>query len=669
MKQIIFFLLIILLGCSDNNSQKKDVSVIDSKIEDYLEKSQDSRFSKSERQEFTEAAFKIIKKRENDSINRTNYFKVANRYFSLYDLDSYFLTSKEILKLSTNAFDSVQIAKSNQYIGDYYFEIAKKDSAYYFYTKAEKIYGLLRNKESYAKIVLYKAYILLYEKDYLGSEIATIKALDYADDDELLKYECYINLGSSLLGLENYTKALEYSEKALSQLDKLEDDVFYNILLAQTYNNIGLVHLKKQDFKSAALFFNKGLKIKEIKERHPILYSSLLDNLGYTKFKQDDKSSFNYFKSSFKIRNELKSHSGIIKSKLHLAEYYYKEKQFETAVNLNVQGYKLAKKHELNGDVLSALKLLIKNDLANALEYSAEYIELNDRLNKAEREIKGKLARIEFETDEIINEKERLTEQKKVILTISISLMFFAILLYMVLYLRSKQKDLLSKQQQQKVNEEIYKLIIDQKAKIDDVRNLEKNRIAKELHDGILNRLTSTRLNLFVLSKRRDDETIQNCIKYIDDIQNIEKEVRAIAHDLNNEDFTLKNSFKNIISELLDEQDKLFPPKCKYEIDKEIKWDLIDVSVKINLFRILQESLNNCNKYAHAKNIIVKFIEINLNTVCLTIEDDGVGFNVEKTSKGIGLKNISDRAKSIKGDCNIISKKNIGTTINIIFRT
>jgi signal transduction histidine kinase len=62
---------------------------------------------------------------------------------------------------------------------------------------------------------------------------------------------------------------------------------------------------------------------------------------------------------------------------------------------------------------------------------------------------------------------------------------------------------------------------------------LKKNRISQELHDSITGKSTGVRLNLFILKKKQDLNTIQKCLPFMDDIQNIEKEIRQIAHHLN----------------------------------------------------------------------------------------------------------------------------------------
>jgi signal transduction histidine kinase len=114
----------------------------------------------------------------------------------------------------------------------------------------------------------------------------------------------------------------------------------------------------------------------------------------------------------------------------------------------------------------------------------------------------------------------------------------------------------------------------------------------------------------------------------------------------------------------LEEQKTSFEVEVSYTIDENVAWDKIGNAIKINLYRILQEGLQNINKYANAKNILVE-IKGNEENVSLKIQDDGSGFDVNKKSKGIGMQNMISRTHDCKGIIDIQSKKDQGTKIVI----
>jgi signal transduction histidine kinase len=219
----------------------------------------------------------------------------------------------------------------------------------------------------------------------------------------------------------------------------------------------------------------------------------------------------------------------------------------------------------------------------------------------------------------------------------------------------------LLKQQQQKVNEEIYNLMISQQATIEENRVKEKKRIAQELHDGVLGRLFGARLNLDSLNRFSDDESVTSRFNYLAELKNIEQDIREISHDLNREKYVLINNFVAIVSNLLEEQSNSFEADLTSSLDESIQWDKVSNAVKINLYRILQESLQNINKYANAQHIAVEFKKEN-DQIMFKITDDGSGFDVNTKKKGIGLQNMQSRVQECDGTFEIKSRKGKGTT-------
>lgn len=119
-----------------------------------------------------------------------------------------------------------------------------------------------------------------------------------------------------------------------------------------------------------------------------------------------------------------------------------------------------------------------------------------------------------------------------------------------------------------------------------------------------------------------------------------------------------------IVNDLFEEQKKTYKSVLAVTVDSTIKWELVSNSIKINLYRIIQEALQNINKYANANNIKVELKKEEDNLI-LIVSDDGVGFNVKTAKKGIGLQNILFRANECEGIVDIQSKKNNGTIITL----
>jgi signal transduction histidine kinase len=148
------------------------------------------------------------------------------------------------------------------------------------------------------------------------------------------------------------------------------------------------------------------------------------------------------------------------------------------------------------------------------------------------------------------------------------------------------------------------------------------------------------------------------------ELKNIEQDIREISHDLNREKYVLINNFVAIVSNLLEEQANSFEANLVSSLDESIQWDKVSNAVKINLYRILQESLQNINKYANAKHIAVELKKEDEH-ILLKITDDGIGFDVNTKKKGIGLQNMQSRVDECEGVFEIKSKKGKGTTTTV----
>ncbi|TRX38149.1 sensor histidine kinase [Flavobacterium sp. ZT3R18] len=664
---ILLFFLILLIGCSDKSKSKQNVTSTKDSLSSYLSLANDTRIPFELKQKYNQKAFEIIINQEDDSINKVNLFKIANRYFNMNDWKGYFETSKLILERSKNSNDTVNSAKAYTYLGDYYGAKNISDSAFYNYFKAEKLYLNLNDNYNLAKTRISKANLQYYENDYFNSEIAVFKALralkgENAND---LLYESYNLLGILYNEREEHGKALEFHNKALTSIDDKSIPVEFQSK-ATSLNNMGYVYLNLKNYKQAKSYFEKGLEERNLFVDKPKLYAMLLDNLAYAKFKLNESNELpEQFYRALKIRDSLQLSSGVIINKIHLSEYFAYKNDTLRAVQYAKQALALSRSTNRLRSVLETLKQMGTVDPKNVSLYSKEYILINDRLLKAERKMGEKFSRIEYETDEIKVENIHLEDKNKQLLFVFGGLAILAVLLYIIKAQKTKQRELLFIQQQQQANTDIYNLLISQQNTIEINSIKEKKRVAQELHDGVLGRMFGVRINLDSLNKITDDSGVEKRLNYLIELKNIEQDIREISHNLNREKSELINNFVAIVTNLFEEQKKTYKSRFIFSIDPAIKWDLIDNAIKINLYRILQESLQNCNKYALASTIQVEIEKQDMD-LTLKIIDNGIGFNVNRAKKGIGLENIKSRTKECKGTLDLKSKKEEGTSITII---
>jgi signal transduction histidine kinase len=225
-----------------------------------------------------------------------------------------------------------------------------------------------------------------------------------------------------------------------------------------------------------------------------------------------------------------------------------------------------------------------------------------------------------------------------------------------------KEKELLLIQDQQKANQEVINLMIDQQKKVEEGRSMEKGRISRELHDRVLSELNGIRLQMNVLYYKKDAEAIEHCIKQIENLKELEKNIRNVSHDLNQEVFFQDETFNVLLQNLAQETAALHQLPIHLQNETLVRWDFYNNEYKINIFRTIQEALHNCVKYASANSIEISF-EDGLDFLIWQIKDDGVGFDTLRKKRGIGLKNMLSRVELMKGNMEVKSEKNKGTTI------
>ena len=633
----------------------------------YLALANDINMNYEIKQENAKKAFSVVINEQNDSLNRVNLFKVANRYYNMNDFKSYREISKLVLDRSLQVKDSASAAKAYSYLGDYYSSEAISDSAYRNYFKAQKIYTQINDDLNLAKTLISKATLQFNEGNFFESEIAVFKALEILNQENNVNdklYDCYNLLGILYNEKEEFDKALEYQGKALKTLNDKSIPIDLQ-LKATSLNNIGYIYINKNDYKKAIFYFEKGLNEKNLFKEKTYLYAMLLDNLGYAKFKSGKMEELpDIFFRSLKIRDSLGLKTATITNKIRLSEYYAFKKDTLKAMQYAKQALLVSRSSEKINNTLGALKQIAVVDPKKASIYSKEYIRLNDKMLKAERNMGEKFSRIEYETNEIKDQNSNLQEKNRTLVYVFSICTLLGLFFYVYKTQQAKNRELIFKQEQQIANENIYNLMISQQNEIEQTRIEEKRKVAQELHDGVLGRMFGIRISLDGLDKADDEEAALKRKKYLAELKNIEQDIREISHDLNREKTELINNFVLILNKLFEDQRSTYSSKLITIFDPDVQWELVSNIVKINLYRIVQEGLQNCNKYARADIIKVEFKSENNNLV-LKIEDDGIGFNTNRTKNGIGLHNIEYRAKECKGTVMIKSAKGEGTILTI----
>lgn len=200
----------------------------------------------------------------------------------------------------------------------------------------------------------------------------------------------------------------------------------------------------------------------------------------------------------------------------------------------------------------------------------------------------------------------------------------------------------------------------------------ERNRIAREVHDGPAQYLASTmmRLDFCKMLLTRD---LNRGLAELEDVKgNVQKtlkEVRGIIFDLK-PPFLNGVSLEGAIEDL--REDFLEETNISLKLNIINNKTAIDYIVEVAVYRIIQEALNNIKKHSRASEAEVK-LEVGLEYIYINIKDNGTGFNVEDVknnsssaaNKTYGVMGIQDRVNELGGYIIIISNINEGTTYKI----
>ena len=218
--------------------------------------------------------------------------------------------------------------------------------------------------------------------------------------------------------------------------------------------------------------------------------------------------------------------------------------------------------------------------------------------------------------------------------------------------------DLKQKRFEERINQQ---KIISQK--IIENQEKEQSRMAKDIHDGIGQMLTALKFNLESINFKDDEKTK---IK----IKQLKKQTSEIIQGIRTATFNLMPSELSdhglvpALSKLTKELSKLTGKDIIF-INKTNFNQRLDTLTEINIYRITQEAVNNAIKYAQSTHILL-LISHSKTILSIVIDDDGVGFEHLKVSKGkggMGLTFMKERIKYINGRFFINSQKDKGTRI------
>lgn len=584
--------------------------------------------------------------------------------------DKALMYGNEALELANQLGFKKGIAQSYNDMGIIYIDKGNYTKAVNFFNESMQIRKAIHDSAGVA--ALYNKLGIVYQKkgqlkEALENQIEALKIYEAFGSDLWIGY-CLNNIAIVHQNLGNLEKSLSYHERALRYRIKMDDKYGE----AGSYGNMANVYVKLHDTTKAVEYYNKALQIlREIEDGESI--SAMLSNLGniYIAWGEEEKALM-LLHESLAIREKLGDKKGLASSLIKIGEAYTNQGKYQEASVVLYRGLNLAKEidvveEEMVGYLNLAKMYALQHQLDSAFRNMSLYISTKDSVynQRLEQQIIDVQTRYETERMEqdidLLKNKNELAElnlkQKRTENLILILLVIMIIGATIFTYYRYKLK------QKAALDEAIIRHNEQKLSAVLEGQEAERRRIARELHDGVGQKLAGLKLNWsgFAAGNQFDKESeiFRSLSNLIDDTAS---EVRNISHQMlpkELEQFGLVSAIEGLL------KDSFGKTAIQVTFEYFGITSRFSYAIELAVFRILQELIANILKHAKATEVKVELLK-RRERVLLIVEDNGQGFNFNSNKNhGIGLMNIESRVESVNGLLNYESEKNKGTVVTV----
>lgn len=585
------------------------------------------------------------------------------------------------------------------------------DSALYFLQQGKTIID--RNKAHQYDYDYFFSGVKIYHatQDFDKALAFTKNALKTADKNknQLQKAEALRTLFVIYMNLEKDTLAIQTAQKAQQLTEKLNDTTN----LSMMYGNLARLYYEIGSFEKSLAFGKKGIEAgKKYHNLKGLLIS--LNNTAVTSMElNDNKHAEKIFVELLKIAKENNIPRSQVKALVNLTNLkmlegnrpaflsYYRQLQHFLQQNPNAPfaqsdlkqmpiytGYKeLYENHfqqaentakqgitELKGDnelvkkimdLLSEINFAKRDyDAAGKYRFLSDSVQVlldQENLTNFEAELSKKYETEKKETQ--IKLQESKIKQKNIL---NYLLIGGTLALLTILGLSYRNHNHRKKLQQQRITElETEKQLLAAESLLQGQEE-ERSRLAKDLHDGLGGLLSGIKLQLGAM-KGNLILTQDNANAFDRALSKLDEsigEMRRVAHNMMPESLVrsgLKQAILDYCTSLSENQK--FTINCElHGIDEKLNG-----STEVILYRIVQELVNNAVKHAEATEILVQILRHENGHFSITVEDNGKGFDVEKTNfmQSAGMRNMQSRINYLRGTMDVKSAPGKGTSIFI----
>lgn len=494
-------------------------------------------------------------------------------------------------------------------------------------------------------------------------------------DKPRLATQIVSNLGAALATARQYPLAAQYILQSINALTAGQELPTFNrrdsILLALNYGNYGSWHANYKEAMDSAHYWwsraiplYKGLGMKaELQGTYANIVPGLLSD---GMLQPDTLLAKRYLDSAIAVDSGLAQSN--IQLQIGLARLHFFQRNYPLAIDHANHALEWC---ERTGN--RERKLLIYTTLSRSYAFQNkpkqsqhyQYLFskladslLNNRINSSvsSLEVQYRLT----EKDKVLAENKARIYQQRSWLAASIGGGVILLLSVVGLVRASRQKRRLHDEQLQNLQQQkkIEKLQVKMEAE-----EQERSRIAKELHDGLGVLLSAAKINHTVLAKDLATAAGEN-VAYAESsqiLQQMQQEIKTITHNLVPHYISHK-SLEDALEALAAKFNR--PGSFQIRIQSYGAVQDLHPDRSFGLYRVIEEIIHNAVKHSGGTEVLIQLL-YHSDKLHITIEDNGRGFNTERTGTGMGLQNIKSRIEALKGFYNLSSEQGSGTTYSL----
>lgn len=536
---------------------------------------------------------------------------------------------------------------------------------------------IINSDDYFAKGALYTNMSNAYEKigEVDHSVSYQLKALQEFEvsKDSIWIAGSYNNLGSRYQAIEEYDTSENYFKKARDLYGQLG----YEYYVALINNNLASIYLLRKDYVKAMVYADKSLE-GFVSSGAYFETATSLYNLGYAhQGSKEFDLALDYFEKALKIQQEKEDWYVAIHLKNDIAKTYILQGKLNKAKAIADQAYEEALQ---KGIVLAQFELCntlseINNNLGNygeAYTFLQQSVKINDSLKSDERAKEVLNLKEKYESEqkenEILRQQNQLVESELSIKKRNNMLMgsggLVAILLIVGFVMFREQKIKAKNFERETVLEKAMA-----EARAQENLKEQRLRIARDLHDNIGSQLTYL-TSLTDSAKRGIDKGEVFLMEKLTQMKQFSlvtiSELRDTIWAMNKDEISLED-IKERTQQMAATVHEATDDKTRVKIKGTPANRVLNAFVGMNLFRIIQESVNNAVKHSGSELIEVIFNEID-GAVQIVVLDFGRGFDTSKESTGNGLHIMRKRAEKAGVDFEQESKLGKGTKVTLRVR-